>query len=223
MIYMINAFDEPTVIPRLCEAFLKLFDAYASSLKGGQLQGSNDVILQIVPLSFIASSETLVLPDPTMYKKLAFEVYDRCAPSLKLDRTGLTQFSCASAVQLAKKIPRNINLKLTSNLIDGPPLADRCVHVSYCYSIHSQWLTASWVDSHGCSQWNASYHLAMDLDEVWPHFPEVAQDIWETTLEFARLHSAPYRVFVVKNESIAQEECDGTLKDVGVRQNADNT
>ena len=223
MIYMIDALEEPTMTARLCEAFLRLSDAYASSLRAEKLHDPNDISLQIVPLRFIASTETLILPRPHLYKSLAFEVYDKCAPGPQLQSTELAQYSCVSAVHLAKPIPRHINFKLTSKPTDGSPLSDRCIHVAYRFSSCSRWLTASWVDNHGCLQWNASYHLAAGDEELWPRIPEVAADIWETTLEMARLLSTPYRLFIVKIGPMSKDESDSTLRHVIVRQYADKT
>lgn len=211
MIYMVNAFNEPTAIVRLCEAFLKLLDAYAGSLGEENNRDTINVVLQIIPLSLIASTDTLTIPSPAVYKKIAFEVYDRCAPNAELDRTTLTAFSGVSAVQLAKVIPRSINLKLTCRAIDGSLVSDRCIHVSYCFSTSSQWLTVSWTDSLGCLQWNASYYLAIDAEEVWAQFSEAAQDMWQTTLDIARAMSAPYRVFITRVGPMPREEYDGML------------
>lgn len=211
---MVNAFNEPTALARLCEAFLKLFDAYAGSLGEENNRDTIDVVLQIIPLSLIASTDRLIIPSPTVYKKIAFEVYDRCAPSAQLDRTAPTPFSGASAVQLAKVIPRSINLKLTCRSIDGSLVSDRCIHVSYCFSTYSQWLTASWTDSLGCLQWNASYYVAVDAEEVWPRFSEAGQDMWQITLDIARALGAPYRFFIARVGPMPREEYDGMLKGI---------
>lgn len=211
---MVNAFNEPTAMARLCEAFLKLLDAYVGSRGEDNNRDTIDMVLQIIPLSMIASTGTLTIPSPTVYKKIALEVYDRCAPNPKLDRPALTPFSGASAVQLAKVIPRSINLKLTCRAIDGSLVSDRCIHVSYCFSTSSQWLTASWTDSLGCLQWNASYYLAIDAEEVWPQFSEAAQDMWQTTLDIARALSAPYRVFIARVGPMPREEYDGMLRGI---------
>lgn len=211
---MVNAFDEPPAIARICEAFLKLLDSYAGSLREEHNRDTIDVVLQIIPLSLVASTNTLTIPSPTVYKKIAFEVYDRCAPSAKLDRTAPTPFSGASAVQLAKVIPRSINLQLTCRSIDGSLVSDRCIHVSYCFSTCSQWLTASWTDSLGSLQWNASYYLAVDAEEVWPRFSEAGQDMWQTTLDIARALGAPYRFFIVRVGPMPREEYDGILRGI---------
>ena len=204
---MVNPFDEPSILPQLCHSFLKLSDAYASSLRTMQVENPRDMILQIIPVDFIASRETLIIPKPAANKRLAFEVYDRCAP--QFDETRASPFSCACALQLAKTIPRNIPLKLISKANDGSPLADRCIHVGYCYPLHSQWLTAAWTDNYGCLQWNASYHLATQDSEEWPTFAEVAKDILGTTMDIARLHSNPYRCLLVREGNLPKEELDG--------------
>lgn len=210
VVYMVDAFGELRSLPRLCEAFLRMFDAYAQSLKETKRQDHYDLILQIIPLSIIASEHSLTLPNPTTLGKLASEVYDRCAPSCKPDSAEMTPFTYAPAVRLARMVPRSINLQLTAKPPGASPLSDRCIHVSYSHPQHSSWLTASWVDDWGSLQWNTCYHLTSDMGDIWPEFKQAAEDIWETTLEAARFHSTPYRILIVKCGSMPDTERKGT-------------
>ncbi|KAL8822735.1 MAG: hypothetical protein Q9191_006534 [Dirinaria sp. TL-2023a] len=207
VIYIVDIFGEAPALPRLCQAFLKLFDTYASAMDEKQLLNPNDLVLQILPMSMFASADCFVSREPTAYRSFAQEVYNRCASNR--DSMPRSPFLSAPAIQLARHIPRAINLQLTSKSPNGLPHADRCIHVAYCHSIQSGWLTASWTDNYGRLQWTAAYYLGDETsisDEQWPTFEDVASAMWDITMDIAEMTSTPYRVFVVKNGFLAQDE-----------------
>ena len=165
-----------------------------------------DMILQILPLAMIASNERLVIPSPGTYKKVAFEVYSRCAPCKDIESA---PYACAPAVRLAGKIPRtidfNLNLTPTANLSH----AQRCIHVAYYWNPDAQWLSASWTDTLGCQQWNACYRIATDRTQSWPTFGEAAKEIWDTTTDMIDSKTLSRRVLLVKGSSMSQHEMNG--------------
>ena len=212
VIYIIDPSSGLSNLPRLCNAFLRLFDAYASSLKSQKLKNPCDVILQILPLAAIASSMSLVIPSPVTYKNVAFEVYNRCAPPKELDVT--SPYTYAPAVQLAATIPRKIEFALSSTPIAGLSHLDRCVHVGYCWVPGASWLSASWTDNQGHQQWNACYRIATDQDQGWPTFEETIKEIWDTTVDLIDSKNAPWRIFIAKDKSMSQQELDSELSEV---------
>ena len=203
-------FADASALPRICQAFLKLVDTYASSVKEQLLESPNDLVLQIIPVDMFASTESFIILEPKAHRNFALEVYNRCPPNPHSMQA--SPFVCAPATHLAKSVPRNINLKVTSNNSHGLPYTDRCIHLCYCYSAQSDWLTASWTDNYGYLQWNAAYFLgdqASDSDEQWPTFEDVARTIWDVTMDMAQFTNTPYRVFIVKNDSLTQDELAG--------------
>ena len=162
-----------------------------------------DMILQILPLAMIASNERLIVPSPGTYKKVAFEVYSRCAPSKDIQSA---PYACAPAVQLAGKIPRTIDFSLTSTPTANLSHAQRCIHVAYYWNPHAQWLSASWTDNLGCQQWNACYRIATDRTQSWPTFEEAAKEIWDTTTDIIDSKTLFRRVFLVKGSSMSRHE-----------------
>ncbi|KAL8787851.1 MAG: hypothetical protein Q9195_007591 [Heterodermia aff. obscurata] len=205
-IYIINPCSSLSSLPQLCNAFLRLFEAYASALKGQKLERPCDVILQILPLAAIASNLKLVIPSPATYKKVAFEVYNRCAPPQELDLT--SPYTCAPAVQLAGTIPRSIDFALSSTPIAGLSHLDRCVHVGYCWLPHASWLSASWTDNQGHQQWNACYRIATDQNQSWPTLEETIKEMWDTTIDLIGPKNAPWRIFIAKSKSMSRQELD---------------
>ena len=206
VIYMINPFKDWQTIAHLCAAFLKLFESYVSSLKPLQVDNPNDLILQIIPTSFVASATTIALPSPSDYKRLAFEVYDRCTPEAQ---QGRSRYFCAPSVRLARAMPKTINLKLSPEVSAGLLSSDTCFHLAYSWDHMQRWLTASWTDNQGTLQWNAPYCLGVEEHEdPWPVLLNIVKDIWDTTLEIIRQQISPWRVFVVKDSPMHRKELE---------------
>ena len=207
VIYMLNTSDEQA-IPDLCAAFLDLFQAYQSALEDDDLKNPNDIVLQIVPSSIVFASDKLVIPPPTDYKRLAFQVYDRCGPVGSDGQKSRTPYVCAPAICLPKPIPKAIDFKLTSDpsvaLLD---MGDS-LHLAYKWEAGQQWLVASWTNSFGTLQWVAAYWLSEDED-VQKSISQAAMIMLETTMEMLQARRASYKLFVAKDGSIGDWEVDG--------------
>ncbi len=210
VIYMVNPFKNPHALAHICAAFSKLFESYSSALKALHVDKPNDLILQIIPRDFIASATTIVLPSPADYKRLAFEVYDRCGPSesVQLDRSG---FFCAPSIRLARTMPKRIDLKLSREPSAGLLSSDMCFHMAYSWDLKQHWLTASWTDNQGDLQWNAPYCLGYaeeDDDGPWTVLLAIMKEIWDTTLEMLSPGNSPWRLFIVKDSPMLKRELE---------------
>lgn len=183
-----------------------LFESYASSLKASNAEDPNELVLQIIPTGFVASPKTLVLPSPAAYKRLAFEVYDRCRPSVEL---GHSRFFWAPSVRLARTMPRTINLKLSPEPSAGLLSSDMCFHLAYSWDPMQRWLTSSWTDNQGDLQWNAPYFFGVEKnDDPWPTLLNIAKEMWDTTLEMLHQQSTTWRLFIVKDRPIHKRELE---------------
>lgn len=208
---MINPYENPAALAHLCVAFLILFESYASSLKASNIENPNDLVLQIIPTSFVASPTTLVLPSPADYKRLAFEVYDRCGPSVE---PGRSRFFCAPSVRLARAMPKTINLKFSSEPSAGLLSSDMCFHLAYSWDPMQRWLTSSWTDNQGDLQWNAPYFFGVEKnDDPWPNLLNIAKEMWDTTLEMLHQKSATWRLFIVKDSPMHKRELESESLD----------
>lgn len=203
---MINPYESSAALAHLCRAFLTLFESYLFSLKASSIENPNDLVLQIIPTSFVASPTTLVLPSPADYKRLAFEVYDRCGPSVEIGRS---RFFCAPSIRLARAMPKTINLKLSPEPSAGLLSSDMCFHLAYSWDPMQRWLTASWTDNQGDLQWNAPYFFGVEKsDDPWPALLNIAKEMWDTTLEMLHQQSATWRLFIVKDSAIHKRELE---------------
>lgn len=207
IVYMLNYFNRDEALPGLCAAFSTIFRGYKASLKNKNIDRPNDLVLQVVDLSFVFSTDKIVNPSPTDCKRLAFQVFDRCGPC-KGDDGAKLPFMSAPAIRLAMPVPKAIDFKLTSNSTEKLLSGEKRLHIAYSWASGQQWLTASWTDSLGVLQWNAAYWLGKDERETWQPFARVANEIWETTLEMMQPQSNPWKLFIVKDSPISIEELD---------------
>jgi mediator of RNA polymerase II transcription subunit 13 len=203
VIYMINPFSDPTAIWELCSAFWTLFQTYGQS--SPNLPNSvqkPDLVLQVVPIKYIASFSIPVILSSNTYSSLAREVYDRCPPSQPSpDKTPLSIYS-APSFQLEESLPRAIPFKLISEPPQDLFRENSYMHVGYSISLSGEWLTAAWTDSCGKSQAVVTYQLGMRS------FSEVAREIWGTTVEICSARRVTWRVCVARSGVMEREEVE---------------
>ncbi|KAL8924502.1 MAG: hypothetical protein Q9172_002667 [Xanthocarpia lactea] len=208
VIYIVDPFNDEAMSPYICAAFLELFAAYASSAKKAGLTSTREIVLQIVPLSFLASSEFLTIPPPKAYTKLAFEVYSRCSPGPRSDGTLPTPFTSGSAIRLAKPIPKTVNFQLSSQPPGVLLGSDPCLHLAYSWDTDQQWLACAWTDNLGARRWNATYCLGDPNPDYWAAFAETVKEVLATTREMLQPVNILWKLHIVKDNSLRQRELE---------------
>jgi mediator of RNA polymerase II transcription subunit 13 len=203
VIYMIEPFGGPSALWELCSAFWALFQAYGKGPPGRPDQPQKpDLVLQVVPIKYIASFDKPVIQDPSTYFNLAREVYDRCPPSAPSgDKTSLSIYT-APAFHLEETLPRNIPFKLISEPAQDLLRENTYMHLGYATSLDGTWVTAAWTDSCGKSQAVVSYHLGTRI------FREVAKEIWQTTIDILQSRRVNWRVCIAKAGVLEREELE---------------
>jgi mediator of RNA polymerase II transcription subunit 13 len=203
VIYMIDPFGGPSALWELCSAFWALFQAYGQGTPGRPDQPQKpDLVLQVIPIKYIASVDAPVILDPATYFSLAREVYDRCPPSAPSgDKTSLSIYA-APAFHLEETLPRNIPFKLIPEPAQDLLRENTYMHLGYAISLDGTWVTAAWTDSCGKSQAVVSYHLGTRM------FREVAKEIWQTTIEILQSRRVNWRVCIAKAGVLQREELE---------------
>ncbi|KAL8851893.1 MAG: hypothetical protein Q9221_003216 [Calogaya cf. arnoldii] len=208
VVYFVDPFDDDRMYPYICAAFQELQAAYALSAHKAGFTNARVVVLQIVPLSFLANSESLTIPPPKAYTKLAFEVYSRCRPGPRRDGTITAPNISGSAIRIAKTIPKTINFQLSSqpagNLL-GP---DPCLHLAYSWNLDQQWLACAWTDNLGATQWNAVYCLGDPNPGYWTAFAATVKEVLETTRDLLQPTTIPWRLYVAKDNILLDRELE---------------
>ncbi|KAK7569712.1 mediator complex subunit 13 C-terminal-domain-containing protein [Phyllosticta citricarpa] len=203
VIYLVNPFSNPQHTWQLCSAFWALFQAYGPPLSIASTDNSKpDVVLQLVPIKYIASFEAPIILEPALLTKMAREVYDRCPPkSLSDDPTALS-IRTAPSIQLEETLPRSIPFRLTveppSNLLQE----NSYIHVGYSISFDGAWITAAWTDNAGKHQTTVSYCLVNRV------FVEVAREIYQTSLEIMQARKVTWRLCIARAGVMEREEVE---------------
>ncbi|MCJ1245369.1 mediator of RNA polymerase II transcription subunit 13 [Trapelia coarctata] len=203
VIYLVNPFTKPAFLPRLCESFLRCLRKFETGLDPAD---QSDLVLKVLPISWVASRTTIPLPTPKEYAALAKDVYDRC-PVIPSSRNP-SPFASTSLVQLAKAIPKSLDFRLAASPISSLTRNNSALHVGYSWPKDSQWLCVSVVDSLGSLQWNASYCFGTAISDPWPTFTEIAKEIWRGILDMIDEPQAKRHIYLIKDELLAQEEID---------------
>jgi mediator of RNA polymerase II transcription subunit 13 len=203
VVYMVDPFGNSAALWELCSAFWTLFQAYGQGPSGrADPSQKPDLVLQVVPIKYLASFDAPVILDASTYVNLAREVYDRCPPSTSSsDKTPLSIYK-APALQLEESLPRNIQFKLMSEPPQDLLRENSYMHLAYAISLDGCWVTAAWTDSCGKSQAVVSYHLGTRV------FGEIAREIWQTTIELLQSRRVQWRVCIAKAGPLDREELE---------------
>ncbi|GAB1194947.1 hypothetical protein APSETT444_004199 [Aspergillus pseudonomiae] len=207
VIYIINPFAHASALVDICSAFWCLFQKYITDTGKQQARQLNEVVLQIIPISFIMSTGSVVVPPQTQYLNLALEIYSRCPP--KALQSSLV--NCAPPVLLAEPLPRTISFRLASEKT-SPLQEGKCLHIAYSKSQDQRWISVAWSDNSGALQRTISYNLRYRNASAVRSISDVRSEIWVATKDIVDRIQARWKVFVVSTEPVDQDEVDG--KDV---------
>ena len=206
VIYLVNPFLDPKMLPRLCAAFLKIHDACTTCMDARHHQSRPDIVLQIIPLKFIRCAETMAIPSPTIYTRVAFMVYDRIKKNSRSSQEACG-YHCAASMQLARSLPKVVNFRLAPD----PPISlmdsEKSLHVSYAWSDSDTWLTAAFTDRQGILQWRASYCVS-DECNLWHSLSAIFEEIVSIVADMLKPEVRSW-LYIAKIGRVHKKELDG--------------
>ena len=200
VVYFIYPTDNSALLVHICSAFQHLFNLYRKALSERRIKAANELVLQLIPLDFVSSSTSLAVPLPSDYFRLAIEVYDRCIDFISS--------SSSPAIMLEQPLPKTIDFKLNANPSASLLQENTCLHVGYAQSIDDRWITATWTDNRGTQQMTASYCLGRKNEPISMPFSDVANEIWETTLDFIANKKIHWRIMIARVGVMDPSEID---------------
>lgn len=203
---MINPFSHAAAMVDLCSAFWSLFQKYAADSEKQQNRIFKEVVLQIVPMDFVVSTESLVVPPQAECLSLALEVYSRCPP--KSAQASLV--NCAPPMLLTEPLPRILNFRLASEKT-SPLQEGRCLHVACSRSQDQRWISVAWSDNAGSLQRTMSYNLRYRGGNTSRNVQDIRSEIWGATKDIMDRTSARWRLMVVHTGPVDQDEIDGKI------------
>lgn len=205
VIYIINPFPHAAALVDICAAFWHLFQQMVINTDGPKSPVVNEVVLQIIPMEFIISGESMAVPPQTEYLNLALEVYSRCHP---VDANA-NPLNCAAPILLADSVPKAINFRLAPE--KASPLQDsQSLHIACSRSADQRWLSVAWADGSGCLQTSTSYCLRYRSGGAPRTTAEVRNEIWTVTKHIMDKFPGPgrWRIVLVISESIDSDEVE---------------
>ncbi|KAJ5661966.1 Mediator complex subunit Med13 [Penicillium maclennaniae] len=204
VVYIVNPFPHAAALADICTAFWHLFQQLVANADLRQSRQVNDVVLQIIPMNFITSGKSMVVPTQTEYLELALEVYGRCRPK----EADLSPVVCAPAILLAEPLPEALHFRLASE--KGSPLQDgRSLHIACSKSADQRWMSVAWSDGTGSIQTTMSYCLRYRSKGAARTVAEVRNEIWATTKHIMEKFQARWRVVLVNTEPMDQDDIEG--------------
>jgi mediator of RNA polymerase II transcription subunit 13, fungi type len=199
IIHVVNPFKDRGALADICIAFVALFTSYAKAC--GRRKG-NELVLQIIPMSFIASSDTVVIPSQTEYLSLALEVYNRCP----LIDSAAALAESAAAVTLAKSVPKSIMFNLASDAASPLSKDGETLHLAYSQSVDLRWITACWSDTLGKTALTMTYCLYHKGSSASRSRSEIIKELWEISEDIMINACGKWRLFVAHDGVIESDE-----------------
>lgn len=199
IIYIVNSFKEKNALTDICNAFVALFTNYA---KACGKRKPNELNLQIIPMSFIASADTVVIPSQSEYLSLALEVYNRCP----LTTSSNAVAESAAAVTLAEPVPKDIMFSLTSDTTSPLSKGGETLHLAYSTSADLRWLTACWTDTHGKTALTMTYCLCQKGSTLSRPRSEIILEMLEISKDIMINTRGKWRLFVAHDGPIEPDE-----------------
>lgn len=206
VVYIINPFSHAAALADICAAFWYFFQQLVAGVDHRETRQVNDVALQIIPMEFIFSSESAVVPTQADYLNLALEVYSRCRPKDAEPNPVL----CAPAILLADPLPKSINFRLAPEKLS--PLQDgRSLHIACSKSSDQRWISAAWSDGTGNIQTTMSYCLRYRGKAAARAGAEVRNEIWATTKHIMDKFQGRWNVVLANTEPMDADDVEGMV------------
>ncbi|KAL4869072.1 hypothetical protein BDV12DRAFT_168551 [Aspergillus spectabilis] len=201
VVYIINPFSHAASLVDICASFWCLLQKYIASADKQQPKLLDQVLLQIIPMNFVASAESLVVPPQTAYLNLALEVYSRCSPR----QIQPSLVNGAPPVMLAEPLPPTIGFRLASDR-SSPLQEGKCLHVACSRSQDQRWMSVAWSDNYGVLQQTISYCLRFRNSTASRSISTVRSEIWAATKDILDKSQARWKVIIVSTENVDQDE-----------------
>lgn len=206
VIYIVNPFEEATSLRDICACFWALSQTYEQACRTlSPLDRKPELVLQILPIKYVASVDAPVVPSPQLLAALAREVYDRIPPSSIHDNFSLSIRTLPS-IQLEETLPRTIQFRLTAD----PPgdLLHDCshLHIGYATDWDGDWLAVAWTDNCGKYQHLSAYSLRNGRT-----FADAAREVWQATLAIIQVRKVTWRISIARAGVMDKDEIEGKL------------
>ena len=199
IIFMVYTPSNPRTVVEACLAYRRFIEMYWEPLAKKE-HAQREIVMQLVSADLISSPSSLVVTPSSDLVKICIEIYDRC-----------TLFGGplpAPAIILEQALPRIIDFKLTNTPSASLIHENSCIHVAYAQSVDERWVSAAWTDDRGSQQAAASYCMGRKGRPLSRTMHEIANEIWETTLEIMSHRKVHWRIIITKSGTMERQEIE---------------
>lgn len=214
VVSMINPFDNKSskyqVLVDQCFAacFSQLSKAYRTAAariakSDGKIVSQttmSDIDFNVLPISLVASTSSLVVFTAQQMGFVAREFYDRCPPSSDaMDDPCPMSNAAAPSVELVAPLPKRISFQLTSDPPTDLLHEASVLHVAYAISTDGDWANVVWHDNTGRYTSSSSFCLQ------GRSFADIALEVWQRTMQLIKAREVIWRVFIATTGSFGVE------------------
>ncbi|ETN39617.1 uncharacterized protein HMPREF1541_05843 [Cyphellophora europaea CBS 101466] len=137
-----------------------------------------NLVFQVVPPDFVASSQEVVVPAQSAYNSVALGVYSRIPPFDIETSLGICEYPLV--------LPEGrdgVNFGLEAGVISPLSKDGACLHVGYSWSDDRRWLVAAWTDARGFLSFVMPYQIKSHILGPARSIDEVVKDMWAISHE----------------------------------------
>ena len=204
MVYIINPFEGSSALADICAAFVALFTSFSKACGRVKRQELN---LQVVPMSFIASPDTMVFPSQSDYLNLGLELYNRCPLISSPGAAGAAAAAeSGAAAMLAEPETNKITFSLTSDTASPFFKDGEMLHLAYSQSVDLRWIVACWSDNLGKIALTMTYCLSHKRSSISRPRSEVIKEMWEISADIMIKARGKWRLSVAHDGPVEAEE-----------------
>ena len=190
VIYMVAKSNDPSAYMGCCRVFAALFMVLGNFGKSKSKQP--ELILQVLPATFVASTETIFVPPQEAYNRLAFEVYGRLPPAK--DSAPAT---CEYPLTLADTSDI-VRFDLNSQASPPSSNASNSLHLAYSCTEDKRWLVAAWTDGLGHKALSMTYQLKSRSETGGRTRDDIIKELWEASHDIMRKYRSKWRLIVAR-------------------------
>ena len=189
VVYIVGLSADPFQYLQCCAGFWACYQAYRKKM--GLRNEKLELVPQVIPASFVASTETVVVPCQSDYNSLALEVYGRLPPSNLNSPAGFCEFPVALADPMD-----SVQFSLTAQPISPFSSNGVSLHLAYSHSDDQRWMVACWTDETGQLVHTMAYLLRVGVRDRGRPEKDIIQDMWEISQDLMKPHRSRWRLIV---------------------------
>lgn len=207
IIYMIIPNDDMSWCMKLCDAFVELFDALADQRQ----PDTGDIVLQLVPASFVVASNTIVVPAEESYVDLALEVYHRIPPLEEV----VDGMIWAPPLRVEESILPEFTFEMNAKSVSPLKKYGDSFHMSYGLTQDRKWLVTSWCDSTGNITNTVPYRIWNDETEAFVSLQSIYRHMLDASVGFANSQRERWWLAITKSDLYNYKELQDWITVIG--------